>query len=178
MARAHGRERSSAAAWWQALLGLRQEAWGEALAGYLFVGPAVLLFFTFNAYPVLRGLSIAFSDYRYLVPDHAPFNGIDNWKEMVGDLVFWQSLGRSYEYTLIYFVLNFGVAFIAAVLISQVQNQREAGFYRVMAYLPVILPIAVAVLVWKQLFSPEFGYLAYALENTLGAAAPDFLRNP
>jgi ABC-type sugar transport system permease subunit len=178
VARAHGGERSSAAAWWQALRALRQEDWGEALAGYLFVGPAVLLFFTFNAYPVLRGLSIAFSDYRYLIPDHAPFNGIDNWKEMVGDVVFWQSLGRSYEYTLIYFVLNFGVAFIAAVLISQVQNQREAGFYRVMAYLPVILPIAVAVLVWKQLFSPEFGYLAYALKNTLGAAAPDFLRNP
>ena len=67
------------------------------------------LFFLFNAYPVVRGLLIAFSDYRYLIPDRAPFNGVDHWIEMVGDIVFWQSLGRSLEYTAIYVVLNFGV---------------------------------------------------------------------
>jgi ABC-type sugar transport system permease subunit len=171
-------QRSNAAAWWQALRGLRQEAWGDALAGYLFVGPAVLLFFTFNAYPVLRGLMIAFSDYRYLIPGHQPFNGLDNWTEMVGDVVFLESLGRSFEYTLIYFVMNFGVAFMAAVLISQVHQQREAGAYRVIAYLPVILPIAVAVLVWKQLLSAEFGYIPYLMKLWFGANAPDFLRNP
>src|SRR5438128_1100830 len=67
MAHQHAPERSNAAAWWQAVRGLRRETWGDALAGYMFVGPAVLLFFTFNAYPVLRGLMIAFSDYRYLL---------------------------------------------------------------------------------------------------------------
>jgi multiple sugar transport system permease protein len=170
--------RSNAASWWQALRGLRQEAWGDALAGYLFIGPAVLLFFTFNAYPVLRGLMIAFSDYRYLIPGHQPFNGLDNWAEMFRDVVFVQSLGRSFEYTLIYFVMNFVVAFMAAVLISQVHQGREAGAYRVIAYLPVILPIAVAVLVWKQLLSPEFGYIPHVMKTWLGANAPDFLRNP
>jgi ABC-type sugar transport system permease subunit len=177
-AETHREERSNAAAWWQALTGLRQEAWGEALAGYLFIGPAVILFFVFNAYPVIRGLLIAFSDYRYLIPNYQPFNGVDNWIEMAGDKQFWGSLGRSFEYTAIYFLLNFVLAFLAAVLISQVQRPREAGLYRVIAYLPVILPIAVAVLVWKQLLSPEFGYVAYALKGLLGATAPDFLGNP
>src|ERR1043166_4973173 len=99
MAQQRASQRSSAASWWQALRDLRQETWGEALAGYLFIGPAVLLFFIFNAYPVLRGLMIAFSDYRYLLPDHQPFNGLDNWVEMVGDKTFLASLVRSYEYT-------------------------------------------------------------------------------
>jgi ABC-type sugar transport system permease subunit len=176
MAQQHAPERSNAAGWWHAVRGLRQEAWGDALAGYLFVGPAVLLFFTFNAYPVLRGLMIAFSDYRYLLPDHQPFNGIDNWVEMVGDTTFLASLARSYEYTLVYFVMNFAVAFLAAVLISQIHRGREAGAYRVMAYLPVILPIAIAMLVWRQLLSPEFGYVSFALKSTLGSNAPDLLR--
>src|SRR5262245_46667424 len=175
MAQQHAPERSNAAAWWQAARGLRQEAWGDALAGYLFVGPAVLLFFVFNAYPVVRGLLIAFSDYRYLVPDRAPFNGLDHWAEMVGDIVFWQSLGRSLEYTVIYVILNFGAAFLAAVLISQIHRQREASAYRVIAYLPVVLPIAIAMLVWRQLLNPEFGYMAYGLKQLLGARAPDFL---
>ena len=88
-------QRGHAAAWWQALRRVRREAWGEAVAGYLFVGPAVILFATFNAYPVIRGLMIAFSDYRYLIPGHQPFNGIDNWIEMAQDQVFWECFSTS-----------------------------------------------------------------------------------
>jgi len=169
---------SRAAAWLAAARGLRHEAWGEALAGYLFIGPAVVLFFLFNAWPVLRGLSIAFSDYRYLIPNHQPFNGIDNWLEMGRDPDFWASLGRSVEYTAVYVLLNFVLAFLAAVLISQILRQREAAIYRVMAYLPVVLPVAIAMLVWRQLLNPEFGYAAYALKQLFGKAAPDLLRDP
>ena len=171
-------EPNQAAAWWQALRQLRSESWGEAVAGYLFVGPAVLLFTIFNAYPVIRGLTIAFSDYRYLVPDHQPFNGVANWIEMANDPVFWESLLRSYQYTIIYMFLNFVLAFLVAVLISQVHSPHEASAYRVIAYLPVVLPIAVALLVWKQLLSPEFGYINYFLKDVLGwSSAPDFLRD-
>jgi ABC-type sugar transport system permease subunit len=34
------------------------------------------------------------------------------------------------------------------------------------------------VLVWKQLLSSEFGYIPYLLKTSLGASAPDLLRNP
>ncbi len=178
MAQRVGEQRSNAQLWWQALRSLRTERWGEFAAGYLFIGPAVLLFAVFNAYPILRGLMIAFSDYRYLIPNHEPFNGLANWTEMAADPVFWASFGRSLQYTGIYFILNFGMAFLVAVLISQVINQREAGLYRVIAYLPVVLPIAVAVLVWRQLLSAEFGYVAYILREIFGAGSPDFLRSP
>ncbi len=127
---------------------------------------------------MLRGLSIAFSDYRYLIPNHQPFNGIDNWLEMGRDPDFWASLGRSVEYTVVYVLLNFVLAFLAAVLISQILRQREAAIYRVMAYLPVVLPVAIAMLVWRQLLNPEFGYAAYALKQLFGKAAPDLLRDP
>jgi len=178
MAYSRGESRSGAAAWWAAVRGLRHEAWGEALAGYLFIGPAVILFFTFSGYPILRSLYIAFSDYRYLVPGYEPFNGLNNWIEMAHDKEVIAALGRSVEYTAIYFVLNFAASFLVAVLISEVHNQREAGFYRVLAYLPVVLPIAIAMLVWRQLLNPEFGYGAYAVKQILGKSAPDFLRDP
>lgn len=167
----------TATAWWVALRRARQESWGESLTGYLFVGPAVLLFLTFNAYPVIRGLVIAFSDYRYLVPDHSPFNAFDNWLEMFNDRVFWESFSRSLQYTLIYFLLNFGIAFIVAVLISEIQHPREAGIYRVIAYLPVILPAAIALLVWRQFLNPEFGYVGVFLKAAFGKSAVEILRN-
>jgi ABC-type sugar transport system permease subunit len=168
---------ATASAWWQAVRALRREAWGESIAGFLFVGPAVALFLIFNAYPIIRGLVIAFSDYRYLVPDYAPFNGFDNWLAMANDRVFWESFGRSLQYTAIYFALNFIMAFFVAVLISQVHGPREAGVYRVISYLPVILPASVALLVWRQFLSPEFGYIAVLLKGLFGPAVSAWLRD-
>lgn len=163
--------------WWRALRQLRHEQWGDR-SGYLFIGPAVIIYLLFNAYPLIRGLVIAFSDYRYLLPNHSPFNGIDNWVQMSQDKVFWDSLGRSFYYALLFVVLNFFVAFFVAILISQIKGQREASIYRVIAYLPVVLPIAVALLVWKQILSPEFGYISYFLKQVLRLPnAPEFLRD-
>ncbi len=167
---------ATASAWWQAVRAVRREAWGEGLTGMLFVGPAVVLFLVFNAYPIIRGIVIAFSDYRYLVPDHSPFNGIDNWFVMANDRVFWESFGRSLQYTAIYFGLNFVMAFFVAVLISQIHGSREAGVYRVMSYLPVILPASVALLVWRQFLSPEFGYIAVLLKELFGSTVSTWLR--
>ena len=79
--------------WLRALKQLRHERGGESLAGWLFIGPAVILYIIFSAYPLIRGIGIAFSDYRYLVPGHEPFNGLDNYRELAHDPVFWQSLG-------------------------------------------------------------------------------------
>lgn len=151
---------------------------GEALAGYLFVGPALLLFLVFNAYPLLRGVTMAFTDYRYLVPGQAPFNGIDHWREMVHDRMFWESLQRSLLYMAIYITVSFALAFLVAVLITEIHGNREASVYRAIVYLPVVLPIAVAVLIWKQLLSPEFGYLDYFLHEVLKLGnTPDLIQS-
>jgi multiple sugar transport system permease protein len=150
----------------------RRRAWRLATLGYLFILPAMALYLTFSAYPLVRGLMIAFSDYRYLIPGHSPFNGIDNFVQMVGDRMFWESFQRSLYYTLIYTPLNIGLGLLVALLISKVFNPWEAALYRVIAYLPVVLPIAVALLLWKQLLHPQFGYINYFLRDIIGIANP------
>lgn len=172
-------DRGNVGNWWRALRQVRHERGGQALAGYLFIGPAVALYVVFNAYPLVRGIVIAFSDYRYLVPGYAPFNGLDNWREMANDPVFLQSLVRSLEYMAIYSVLSFVLAFLVAVLITEIRGGREASLYRVLAYLPVVLPVAIAVLAWKQLANPDFGYIDYFVRNVLHLpGSPDFSHDP
>jgi multiple sugar transport system permease protein len=163
---------SALGGWRQALRGVRQESRGHALMGYLFILPALALYLTFSGYPLIRGLMIAFSDYRYLIPNYQPFNGLDNFVEMVGDPLFWASFVRSLYYTLIYTPLNIGLGLLIAVLISKILRPVEASIYRVIAYLPVVLPIAVALLLWKQLLHPQFGYLNYFLSEWIGIAKP------
>jgi multiple sugar transport system permease protein len=143
-----------------------------AAMGYLFILPALALYITFSAYPLVRGLTIAFSDYRFLIPNHQPFNGLDNFIEMFNDPMFWESFYRSLYYTAIYTPLNIGLALLIALLISKVVNPLEAALYRVISYLPVVLPIAVALLLWRQLLNPQFGYANYFLRDWLGIANP------
>src|SRR5262245_47781890 len=155
--------------WW------RRASTKDAAMAYLFILPGMALYAVFQGYPIVRGLVIAFSDYRYLAPGWQPFNGVDNWIQMAGDATFWASLGRSAYFTALYVPSIFVVGILAAVLISQHHNPVEASVYRVVSYLPVVLPIAVALLLWRQLLNNQFGYVNYLVRDVLGLPAPNWL---
>src|SRR5215212_1578179 len=153
----------------------RRRVIGDTLMGYAFVAPAVGLYLLFQGYPIVRGLMIAFSDYRFLIPDREPFNGINNWYEMWRDATFWASMSRAFQYTGYYMVGLLLLGLLGAVLISSFQSQKEASVYRVIAYMPVVLPIAVALLLWRQLLNNQYGYVNHLLRDILGLPAPNWL---
>jgi len=153
---------------------LRSQRWGN-LWGYVFVAPAMILYFVFQAWPILRGLYMSFSDYRWIIPEThgwSSFSGLANFREMASDETFWRSLGISFKYTLVYVPATLILALFVAVMISKVKNPALAGFYRVVSYLPVILPVSVAMVVWRSIYHNEFGYLNYFLESALGIEKP------
>lgn len=162
------------------LTSIHRQEWGN-LWGYLFIAPAVILYIVFQAWPILRGLFMAFSDYRWMVPaSHglAGFNGLANWFEMFSDGTFWHSFSVAVRFSLIVTPAALFLALTTAVLISNVRNGWLAGTYRVIAYLPVILPISVAMLVWAKLFDYQFGYLNVLLENIGINNPPNWLGSP
>ena len=78
---------------------VRQQRWGNPW-GYVFIAPAMVLYLVFNIWPIIRGLLMAFTDYRFLIPDSRwEFNGIENFREMAKDDLFWFSLGVSLNYS-------------------------------------------------------------------------------
>lgn len=153
---------------------LRSQRWGN-LWGYVFVAPAVILYFIFQAWPIIRGLYMAFSDYRWIIPEThgwSSFNGLDNFVEMWNDATFWRSLGIAFKYTIVYVVATLVLSLFVAVMISKVKQPAVAGFYRVVSYLPVILPVSVSMVVWRSIYHNEFGYLNYFLESVFGIEKP------
>src|SRR4051812_15879736 len=106
------------------LFSLRRQEWGN-LWGYVFIAPAVILYLVFQAWPILRGLFMAFSDYRWIIPEThgwAGFNGFDNWIEMFQDATFWKSFAIAFEFTLFVTPISLALALLTATLISQVRN--------------------------------------------------------
>jgi ABC-type sugar transport system permease subunit len=153
---------------------LRSQRWGN-LWGYVFVAPALILYLIFQAWPIIRGLYMAFSDYRWIIPEThgwSSFNGLSNFQEMVGDETFWRSLEIAFRFTFFYIPATLVLALFVAVMISKVRNPKLAGFYRVVSYLPVILPVSVAMVVWRSIYHNDFGYLNYFLESVVGIEKP------
>lgn len=149
---------------------LRRGWWGNPV-GYLFVGPGVLLYLLFAVYPIIRGLVMAFQDYRFLRPSSRnpfnSFNGLENWIEMVQDDTFWHSLRVALTFTLAALPLNILLGLSCAVLIASIPNKFAETFTRVIAYLPVILPISVAMLIWGMLYEPSVGFFSYFVTKVI-----------
>jgi len=172
--------RAVAAEFWRELLRVRTQQWGN-LWGYVFIAPAIILYLIFQAWPILRGIFMAFSDYRWIVrATHgwAGFNGLANWIEMVHDPTFWRSFGIALKFSVVFLPTALILSLFAAVMISKVQNNLAAGFYRVVVYMPVILPISISMLVWSKLLDAKFGYLNVLLQGIGIANPPNWLGSP
>ena len=156
--------------WWQLLRDVGKERWGDPM-GYVFIAPGLILFATFQIWVLIRGLTMAFTDFRFLaqLTDPTNFVGLRNFVEaFTDDIYFWPSLGRALRFTAIYMPCMLGSALLFASVIERIKNGLVAGFYRTIMYLPVILPVAVAILMWKVLLDNQTGYLNHILGNVLG----------
>ncbi|MEM7131747.1 MAG: sugar ABC transporter permease [Chloroflexota bacterium] len=142
----------------------------DNLIGYLFIAPAMALFLTFNIWPLIRGILMAFTDYRFVYPDTRwKFNGVENFIKMFGSTKVQESLFISLRYTLLVVPILLLLAILTAILISRVR--RGAGIYRWIVYLPTILPVAVSFLMFRQMYALNFGIINVFLRN-LGFADP------
>lgn len=153
---------------------LRRGEWGN-LWGYVFIMPAVILFLVFQGYPLIRGFLMAFSDYRWLIPETQglfDLNGLANFREMIHDPYFYSSFGIALKYTVLYLPLLIGISLFIAVLIFRVKDPLMAGIYRVIVYMPVVIPMSAAMLMWGQLYNSQYGFLNHILATVFRIEHP------
>ena len=75
--------------------------------------------------------------------------------------------------------LNFVVAMFTAVLISKVTHPRWSALCRIVTYLPVVLPLSSAMLLWRNLYAGQYGYINYFLQTVLDVEnPPNWLGDP
>ncbi|GAA5031299.1 carbohydrate ABC transporter permease [Microbacterium fluvii] len=117
---------------------------GGGLANLLFVLPMVFVFFFFSWSPIVQSVIMSLQKTNLLVSEWV---GFDNYVTVLTD----PALGRAVVNTLYFAVLallfGFPLPLLMAVLMSEVR--RCKGLYSALAYLPVVIPPVVAVLLWK-----------------------------
>lgn len=145
--------------------------------GYLFIAPAIGLYLVFSVWPIVRGVLMSFTDYRFIYPKTRwDFNGLANFREMAHDGDFWHAFGISLRFTAWVLPITIVIALLLAIAISKVH--RFIGFYRWMVYLPAILPVAVTYLMFGQMFNFRSGFFNSLLRELGVQRPPNWLGDP
>ena len=162
------------AALWRGLWAKRGDRPRNNPLGYLFIAPAMLLYVVFNIWPILRGLLMAFTDYRFIYPDSRwDFIGVDNFVEMWSDTGAHDAFWIAFKYFLMVVPITIILALVVAILISRVRH--GSSFYRWVVYLPSILPVAVSFLMFREMYGLKFGFINTNLRNWGIESPPDWL---
>ncbi|WP_202872786.1 carbohydrate ABC transporter permease [Kribbella capetownensis] len=128
----------------------------EARWGVLLALPAIIGFVAFTFLPMIASAVISLTDWT--IGAAPKFVGFANYTRMfTADDSFFKSLWATLYYTLGAVPLLLIVAFAVALLLNQ--PVRGQGVFRVIYYLPAIVPIVANSMLWIWLFNPDFGLL-------------------
>lgn len=136
-------------------LGPRQPYWG-----LLFVLPILVLFVVFKFLPILRAAYLSFTEYNPLERVET-FVGFDNYVTLVGDAAFLNSL----RVTMTYVVGTVTPLVVLSLGLALLLNQkiRARGLFRVLIFLPAVIPIIVVPILWRFMYHP-FGLVNTGIE--------------
>jgi len=129
------------------------------------LGPGLIVFGTFTAYPIFRLLWTSFCDWQLGSMLQQPWIGLSNYQDVLSDSTFWTVFVNSIVYTLVTVPGQMLIGLFVAVLLNGIR--RFSVGFRVINYLPVITSWVIASLVFRYIFNTE-GLLNYVLTKGLG----------
>ncbi|MCI3918830.1 sugar ABC transporter permease [Paenibacillus sp. TRM 82003] len=124
---------------------LRDYGWA-----YLFILAPVLLFATFTLYPVVSAFLMSFQRYNIL---QSEWIGLENYRFMVQDNVFWKSMRNTLIFTVATVPVNIVITFVLAYFIFKMKQSSQT-FFKAALYLPTVASGVTISIVWLAIFNP------------------------
>ena len=134
----------------------------KVLTPYFFLLPALIVLGLTVFWPALRALYLSFTQYGYDITQPPEWVGIENFKRLLTDQIFWKTLGNS----LLYLVVVVPILVLLPLGLAILVNQLIPGirWFRVAYYTPVVISMVVAGIAWRWLYA-ENGLLNQVLEG-------------
>jgi multiple sugar transport system permease protein len=140
---------------------------------YLFLLPALLIFGLVAWYPMVRAFEMSFQDVS--LRGASTWVGFDNFELMRRDPALEIVWTNSLEFASWSILLGYSLPVILAILIREMRIAK--GFFRIVYFLPTVVPISIAVIVWRFLYDPDAGFLNELL-GLFGIKAQRWLQDP
>lgn len=142
--------------------------------GWLLLMPALVMLFAFTHYPAVVTLWHSF----FSTPRGkrtAKFVGLDNYRTMLEDDIFWQVLGNNAWFALGTIPISIALAIIMALWVNG--KLRGRGFLRMAYFTPTVLPLIAVANIWMFFYTPGFG-LIDQVRGLFGLPSHNWLGDP
>ena len=117
----------------------------ESLGALAFLLPFLVIFGLFAWFPMLRAVVMSVQQTNFA--GDPSFVGLQNFARVLADPQFGIAVRNTAWFSALALVFGFPVPIILAVLMSEVRRYR--GLFSALAYLPVVVPPVVSVLLWR-----------------------------
>lgn len=152
---------------------LNQSKMKRNAAAWLLAVPSVFLFFFMVWRPIGQGAVLSFFKLENYKP--VEFAGIANYKDVMGDTLFFKTLANTFQYVMWSFIIGFLPPIILAIMINEVVHLK--GFIKFALYFPAIVPSVAVSMIWYFMLQPnESGIFNMAL-SSLGFPMSTWLQN-
>jgi len=141
------------------------------LTPFFFLAPATMVLILVVAYPLIYEIMISFKNVTLfnLKSQNYPWIGLDNYKNILADSLFYSTLIRTIIWTVINVFFHVSIGLFLAILL----NRKLPGkaFIRVLLILPWAVPQYIAAVTWKGMYNVEYGSVNIILTHIFGNAA-------
>ena len=157
-------------------LGRRLWTWGRGggITTFLFFVPLLFTFGYFAWWPILKSLQLALQKTNLVT--EPTWVGLDNFTRVLADPLLGTAVANTLLFAGLAIVIGFPVPILLATFMAEMRRSRQ--FASVLAYLPVIIPPVVAVLLWKQFYDPSPDGLFNSVLGVFGIPPQPFLQDP
>lgn len=125
----------------------------EAIAFYVLTAPAIMMFLFARLWPMLWGVEKSFTNYNGYNIDTYKYVGWDNYSRVFSDSEAMPSLLRTFGLGLIIVPLTLIACNFMAILLMSLT--RGLGVYRTIYYIPSILPLVSATIMWQGILTKD-----------------------
>jgi multiple sugar transport system permease protein len=113
----------------------------------VFAIPLLVIFGLFSWLPIGRSIVMSLQETNLI---DTSWVGLDNFRTVLSDPLLGTAIRNTLWFAVLALAIGYPVPLLAAVLMSEVRRMK--GLFSALAYLPVVVPPVVAVLLWKFFF--------------------------
>ena len=120
----------------------------DGLSTLVFVLPLLVIFGAFSWFPIIRAFVMSLQETNLV--SEPTFVGLSNFSRVWADPLFGIAVRNTAYFALLALLIGFPIPIVLAVIMSEVR--RGKGLFSALAYLPVVVPPVVSVLLWRFFF--------------------------
>jgi multiple sugar transport system permease protein len=145
----------------------------QAVWAWIFLAVPMVFFIVVRFWPAADAMSLSLSHWNLVGPRQ--FIGLDNYRRMIADPVFWQVLGNTFEYLLLGLPVGLLLAFVVAFALDRIRTAQ--GLLRALYFLPHLTTATAMAWVWRWFYQPPPVGLFNLWLGLLGLPPQPFLRS-